>query len=145
MKTAYVALVAILLLNLTLFSQTGTNKEPQVCMPLSRAQRIAQDLLRYDSVRTELNSVYEIVKYKDSQIVKLNKINTVQIEKIDSLNSEIAIHEEKFKTADTRVTELQSENTKLQTSKNNLKNWCIGLGSGLITTIGSLLLVISIK
>lgn len=114
-------------------------------MPLSRAQRIAQDLLRYDSVRTELNSVYEIVKYKDSQIVKLNKINTVQIEKIDSLNSEIAIHEEKFKTADTRVTELQSENTKLQTSKNNLKNWCIGLGSGLITTIGSLLLVISIK
>lgn len=132
-------------MNLTVFSQTDINKEPQVCMPLSRAQRIAQDLLRYDSVRTELNNVYKIIEFKDSQIVKLNSINVIQIEKIDSLKSEIVAHEKKFKTADTRVTELQSENAKLQSSKNNLKNWCIGLGSGLIATIGSLIAVISIK
>ena len=146
MKTAYVALVAILLLNLTLFSQTGTvNKEPVVCMPMATAQKVAQDLLRYDSVRIELNNVYKMIEFKDLQLKKLDAISIVQNEKIDSLNAEIKLHDEKFKTADSQVTKLQSDNVKLQTKNNTLKNVCIGLGSGLLSSIGALLLVISIK
>lgn len=114
-------------------------------MPLSTAQKVAQDLLRYDSTRTELQNVYKIVEFKDLQIKKLDSISITQNEKIDSLNAEITVHDEKFKTADSLATKLQSDNVKLQTKNNTLKNVCIGLGSGLLSTIGALLLVISIK
>ncbi len=114
-------------------------------MPLSTAQKVAQDIIRYDSVRIELNNVYKIIEFKDLQLNTLNAISMTQTKKIDLLNAEIKVHDEKFKTADLRVTKLHTENIKLQSKNNTLKNVCIGLGSGLAATIGALLLVISIK
>ena len=55
-------------------------------MPISTAQKVAQDLLRYDSVRIELVNVYTILEFKDSQLKKMDSINIVQTEKINSLD-----------------------------------------------------------
>lgn len=146
MRNVYATLAAILLLNLTLFSQTATkNNKVEVCMPISTAQKVAQDLLRYDSVRIELVNVYTILEFKDSQLKKMDSINIVQTEKINSLDAEIDVHIEKFKTANARVITLQSENTELQKKNKTLKDVCIGLGSGLISALGVLALMFSIK
>jgi len=114
-------------------------------MPISTAQKVAQDLLRYDSVRIELVNVYTILEFKDSQLKKMDSINIVQTEKINSLDAEIDVHIEKFKTANARVITLQSENTELQKKNKTLKDVCIGLGSGLISALGVLALMFSIK
>jgi|LakMenE01Jun11ns_1017448.scaffolds.fasta_scaffold9709146_2 chromosome segregation ATPase len=138
-------LVVFLLLSLTTFSQNGTNNEPQVCMPLTKARQVAQDLLRLDSLQAEHNKTLFVLERTNSKIEIKDSIINANTEKIDKYLKEIGTHEEKFKTSSERITKLETEVTDLQTKNTRLRGWIQGLGGGLIATLTTLISVIAIK
>lgn len=137
--------VVFLLLSLTTFSQNGTNNEPQVCMPLTKARQVAQDLLRLDSLKAEHEKTLFVLERTNSKIEIKDSIINANTEKIDKYLKEIGTHEEKFKTSSDRITKLETEVTDLQTKNNRLRGWMQGLGGGLIATLATLISVIAIK
>jgi chromosome segregation ATPase len=138
-------LVVFLLLSLTTFSQNVTNNEPQVCMPLTKARQVAQDLLRLDSLQAEHNKTLFVLERTNSKIEIKDSIINANTEKIDKYLKEIGTHEEKFKTSSERITKLETEVTDLQTKNTRLRGWIQGLGGGLIATLTTLISVIAIK
>lgn len=138
-------LVVTLLVSLTTFSQKGTNNEPQVCMPVTKARKVAQDLLRLDSLVAEHNKTLFVLERTQTKLAIKDSIINSNEEKIETYLKEIGTHEEKFKTASTRVSELQNDVNTLQKKNENLQGWIKGLGGGLIATMTTLLSVILIK
>ena len=138
-------LVVILLVSLTTFSQTATSNEPQVCLSASKARKVAQDLIRLDSlIQEHNNTVFILQQTKVKLILKDSIINTNE-QKIVQYIGEIAAHEEKYKTAADRVTKLENDVTTLQKKNKNLQGWVKGLGGGLVSAVTSLVAVILIK
>ena len=138
-------LVVTLLVSLTTFSQNATNNEPQVCMPISKARKVAQDLIRLDSLVAEHNKTLFVLERTQTKLTIKDSIITSNEEKITTYLKEIGTHEEKYKTASTRVSELQNDVNTLQKKNENLQGWVKGLGGGLIATMTALLSVILIK
>jgi chromosome segregation ATPase len=138
-------LVVTLLVSLTASSQTGTNNEPQVCLPLGKAQKIAQDLIRLDSVTAELNKTLFVLERTKTKVVVKDSIIASNEEKIATYLKEIGAHETQFKLASDRVTKLEGDVTTLQEKNNKLQGWIKGLGGGFIATLTALVTVIAIK
>ena len=138
-------LAVILLLSLTAFSQKDISKEQQVCMPLSVAQKVAVDLLRYDSVRVELRSTKEILTITEKKVVKQDSIIVTYEDKVLTAKQEIAAQVEKFNSCSSRVVELEKEVATLTDKNRNLKGWIKGLAGGLVTSLGVLTALIVIK
>lgn len=140
-------LVSTLLLSLTLFSQTGTNnkQEPVVCIPQSTAQKIAMDLLRLDSVSVELKSTQDILRKTEDKVAKQDNIIQTYIDKVKVYEKESAAQTERYETCAGRVTKLEEDLTTLTEKNRKLKNLAKGLGGGLVATIGTILLLITLK
>lgn len=132
-------------MSLTTFSQTATSNEPQVCLSASKARKVAQDLIRLDSlIQEHNNTVFVLEQTKAKLILKDSIINTNE-QKIVQYIREIAAHEEKYKTAADRVSKLENDVTTLQKKNKNLQGWVKGLGGGLLSAVTSLVAVILIK
>lgn len=138
-------LVVFLLLSLTTFSQNATSNEPQVCMPASRARKVAQDLLRLDSLAAEHNKTLFVLERTQTKLVVKDSIINSNEEKIAEYLKEIGTHKEKYTVANNRVTELQESVSTLQTKNENLQGWIKGLGGGLIATMTTLITIILVK
>jgi len=140
-------LVSTLLLSLTLFSQTGTNnkQEPVVCIPQSTAQKIAVDLLRLDSVSVELKSTQDVLHKTESKVVVQDSIIQAYLDKVKTYEKESAAQTERYELCAGRVTKLEEQVTTLAEKNRKLKNLAKGLGGGLVASIGTLVLLISLK
>ncbi len=140
-------LVSTLLLSLTLFSQTGTNnkQEPTVCIPQSIAQKIAVDLLRLDSVSTELQSTQIILNKTEAKVVKQDSIIQTYLEKVQTFQKESKAQTERYETCAGRVTKLEEDVTTLTEKNRKLKNLAKGLGGGIVASLGTLVLLITLK
>ena len=114
-------------------------------MPVTRAQKIAQDLIRLDSLSAEHGSLKFILGKTESKITVKDSIIKTNTEKIDTYLKEIGAHEEKFKTASNRISALEIENSELKDKNQKLQSWIKGLGGGLIATLTTLISVIAIK
>lgn len=131
-------LVSTLLLSLTLFSQTGTNKEPVVCIPQSTAQKIAMDLLRLDSVSVELQSTQTVLHKTESKVVVQDSIIQTYLEKTQTYQKEIVAQNERYTLCADRVTKLEDEVTTLAEKNAKLKKWIKALGGTLGASLGVL-------
>ena len=140
-------LVSTLLLSLTLFSQTGTNnkQEPTVCIPQSIAQKIAVDLLRLDSVSTELQSTQIILNKTEAKVVKQDSIIQTYLEKVQTFQKESKAQTERYEACAGRVTKLEEDVTTLTEKNRKLKNLAKGLGGGIVASLGTLVLLITLK
>ena len=138
-------LVVILLVSLTTFSQTATSNEPQVCLSASKARKVAQDLIRLDSLIQEHNNTVFILQQTKAKLILKDSIINTNEQKIVQYIREIAAHEEKYKTAADRVTKLENDVTTLQKKNKNLQGWVKGLGGGLVSAVTSLVAVVLIK
>jgi len=140
-------LVSTLLLSLTLFSQTGTNnkQEPTVCIPQSIAQKIAVDLLRLDSVSTELQSTQIILNKTEAKVVKQDSIIQTYLEKVQTFQKESKAQTERYETCAGRVAKLEEDISTLTEKNRKLKNLAKGLGGGLVAFLGTLALLIALK
>lgn len=138
-------LVVTLLLSLTTFSQNDINNEPQVCMPLSKARLVAQDLLRLDSLKEEHKTTLFVLSTTQKKIVSLDSTINAKDDKIQFHIKELSTSEERYKTASNRVSELETKLTTLETKNQNLQGWIKGLGGGLISTATILLTALLIK
>lgn len=114
-------------------------------MPLSVAQRIAVDLLRYDSVRVELRSVKEILTITEKKVVKQDSIIVAYEDKVLTAKQETAAQVEKFNACSSRVIELEKDVATLTDKNRNLKSWIKGLAGGLVTSLGILTALVVIK
>lgn len=132
-------------MSLTAFSQRDTTKEQKVCMPLSTAQRIAVDLLRYDSVRVELKTTNEILVRTEKKINKQDSIIVAYEDKVLTAKQEIAAQVDKFNACSGRVIELEKDVATLTDKNRNLKGWIKGLAGGLVSSLGILTALIMIK
>lgn len=114
-------------------------------MPISTAQRIAVDLLRYDSVRVELKSTNEILLRTEKKVIKQDSIITAYEDKVLTAKQETAAQVEKFNACSGRVTELEKDVATLTDKNRNLKGWIKGLAGGLVTSLGILTAFIALK
>lgn len=114
-------------------------------MPLSTAQRIAVDLIRYDSVRVELKSTNEILIRTEQKVIKQDSIIAAYEDKVLTAKQETAAQVEKFNACSGRVTEVEKNNATLTDKNKNLKGWVKGLAGGLVASLGILTALIVIK
>jgi len=132
-------LLILLKLNLTVFSQTDTTKvtESVKCLPVSTFKKIAEDLLRGDSVKFELElSNKEILKLEEKIILK-DSITTILNKKED--NYKLTIN-----TLDSKISFLEKFNDELSTDlkKQKVKNKFKGfLNNFIIITLITLLII----
>ncbi len=146
MATKLKMLVSTLLLSLTLFSQTGTNnKQDLVCIPHSTAQKIAMDLLRLDSVSTELTTTQQVLRKTEAKVAKQDSVVQAYLEKVQTYQKESKAQTERYKTCADRVVKLEEDVTTLTEKNRKLKNLAKGLGGGIVASIGTLVLLIALK
>ena len=138
----YLLLTIILLLNLTVFSQTVTAGKDSITISKRVAKQIADDLIRKDSLNAELNackldnSLYQKnLVLKDSIIS--SKTNEVQILKLkDTLNVRVQVLQNEQNANLTKT----MEDLKRQLNRQKIKSTFMLTGSGLL--IAALLYVI---
>lgn len=140
-------LVSILLLSLTLFSQTGTNnkQEPVVCLPQSTAQKIAVDLLRLDSVSVELKLTQYVLYKTESKILIQDSIIQTYVNKVAIYEKESAAQTERYELCAGRVSKLEEGLETLTEKNRKLKNLAKLLGGSLVASVGILTLFITLK
>ena len=138
-------LAVTLLLSLTTFSQSATNKEQLVCIPQSTAQKIAVDLIRLDSVTVELKNTQVILQKTDQKLVEQDSLILIYKEKLLTYQQEIATQNIRFNTCSERVTNLEKDVVTLTDKNKRLKGWLKGIGGGFVTSVGLLIAMIAIK
>lgn len=114
-------------------------------MPLSVAQKVAVDLLRYDSVRVELKSTKDILTKTEKIVVKQDSIISACQEKILTAQKETAAEAQKFNACSEEKTKLEKDVATLTDKNRNLKGWIKGLAGGLVTSLGILTAFIALK
>ena len=138
----YLLLTIILLLNLTVFSQNVTAGKDSITISKRVARQIADDIIRKDSLQSELtvckldNSLYQKnIVLKDSIIS--SKTSEIQILKVkDTLNQRVQVLQNEQKTNLSNT----MEDLKKQLNRQKIKSTFMLTGSGLI--IAALLYVI---
>lgn len=133
MKRKLNLLTTILLLNFTSLSQIDTSK---ICFEKDIVKRISIDLLKCDSISTELEHSKSLITLKDSVISKNNNSIELLLLKQSNQQSIIDLHINKETLYVKRENELVDQNATLA-KKNKNKNK--GL---IITTTTSVLLAI---
>lgn len=102
-------------------------------------------MLEYDKCKLVLKETEELNRLADKRINSLLDAIQVYDNQKTIMLSEIATLEEKFDTCEDNRKELKLEVEDLTGKNERLKKWTIGLGSGLVATLGALLLVIAVK
>lgn len=138
-------LAVTLLLSLTAFSQKDTNKEQNVCMPLSVAQKVAVDLIRLDSVTVELKNTQVVLQKTEQKLTEQDSLVLIYKEKLSTYQQEIATQNIRFNTCSERVTKLEKDVVTLTDKNKRLKGWLKGIGGGFVTSVGLLIAMIAIK
>ncbi len=132
-------LLILLKLNLTVFSQTDTSKitEPVKCLPISTFKKIAEDLLRGDSTKFELElSNKELLKLEEKIILK-DSVISISINKEENYKLTINNLEQKISILEKFNDDLSSD-LKKQKVKNKFKGF---LNNFVIITLLTLLIV----
>lgn len=138
-------MVVILLVSLTTFSQNATNNEPQVCLSVSKARRIAQDLVRLDSLTAEHNKTLFVLQKTIAKVEVKDSIIDANNKKIETYLKEISTHEYKDSICTQKVAKLETDVATLQSKNENLQGWVKGLGGGFIATFSIILTSLLLK
>ena len=128
----YLLLTIILLLNLTVFSQNVTAGKDSITISKRVARQIADDIIRKDSLQSELtvckldNSLYQKnIVLKDSIIS--SKTSEIQILKVkDTLNQRVQVLQNEQKTNLSNT----MEDLKKQLNRQKIKSTFMLTGSG---------------
>lgn len=99
-----------MLLNLTAFSQTGTDK---VCLTAEVAKKVALDLAKCDSTATELEITKDILQNTQQIVVEKDNIIKIYKDKVDNFNKQIQAYKIKESEYQEIVTGLEGDNKKL--------------------------------
>lgn len=122
-------------MSLQSFSQTDTNKKDTltpICLPYTVAQKIAADLVRFDSCIAELQSKELILKYTNDKYNKQVAITNQYQQKYDYSRLQLKAKDEQISIYKTNIDNLSKQNKKL-----NKKVKVLG-----ITTGGSLFAIL---
>lgn len=105
----------ILLLSLTAFSQTDTNKDTcRITIPCSTANKIAADLLSGDLAKAELQQTQEILKITNNKVEEFSAITQSYETKVSAFKKEIMLYDEKETTYKSIITGLEDDNKKIR-------------------------------
>jgi hypothetical protein len=132
----------ILLLNCQVFSQIDTSK---VCFPYRVAKLIAIDLIKCDSMSSELNLVNDLVYQQEQKITQQDTVIEIykrkEINYIEQLNYKDTI----YTTQKQLISNLKQENTILENKRNKQRSLIKVMGGGLICTLAILITSIIYK
>jgi hypothetical protein len=132
----------ILLLNCQVFSQVDTSK---VCFPYHVAKLIAIDLIKCDSMSSELNLVNDLVYQQEQKITQQDTVIEIykrkEINYIEQLNYKDTI----YTTQKQLISNLKQENTILENKRNKQRSLIKVMGGGLICTLAILITSIIYK
>lgn len=128
-------LVTILSLSLTAFSQQDTTIKVK-CLPVPVFKQIAQDLLKGDSCKAQLELTTEQLKKTEEKVVLKDNIISDLYAKEENYKKIIAAENMKFETLEKYSKGLERK-LKLEKVKNKFKSI---IGMGVIATLGVLLI-----
>ena len=134
-------LISILLQTLTSFSQQGTH-DGHVCLSDSVARLVAADLIRYDSVCTELTIMHELLGLTEAKVFFQDSIISIYEERVATYEVQISAHTQRYVTCNTELLEFQTANKNLTDKNNRLHNRLIGM-TGVSLTLLLVILGIS--
>ena len=129
-------LVTILNLSLTAFSQEDTTIKVK-CLPVPVFKQIAQDLLKGDSCRAQLELTTEQLKKTEDKVVLKDNIISDLFAKEENYKKIIAAENLKFETLEKYSKGLERK-LKIEKVKNKFKSI---LGVVVIGTLGTLLIM----
>jgi hypothetical protein len=140
-----ITLLAITVVSLTAFSQSGTKDTSNLCLPLPWAKEIAKDLLRKDSIEQENKLLWknsEIqnnqLRLKDANIQKKDSIIVIKNALLASKDTIISLKDNQFKAQKDISNKLEKE---LKKQKN--KSLISGISGGVIVATLVALLVLN--
>jgi len=134
--------LTILLLNLTIFSQSDINK---ICFDQSTAKKIAADLVKGDSARAELEKTQKLVTQLNEKLVEKDGIIKDYIKKDTNYLTQIQKYAEIKEKQSVLVKDLEKDKEKLINENNNLKTGIKWVGGGFVGTLISLLTFTLVK
>ena len=132
--------LTILLLNLTIFSQSDINK---ICFDQSTAKKIAADLVKGDSAKAELEKTQTLVTQLNEKIVEKDSIIRVYIKKDTNYITQIQKYVEIKETQSLINKGLEKDVEKLKLENGHLKTAVIWMGSSLGTLASIIILLVS--
>ena len=132
--------LTILLLNLTIFSQSDINK---ICFDQSTAKKIAADLVKGDSAKAELEKTQTLVTQLNEKIVEKDSIIRVYIKKDTNYITQIQKYAEIKETQSLINKGLEKDVEKLKLENGHLKTAVIWMGSSLGTLASIIILLVS--
>ena len=134
--------LTILLLNLTIFSQSDINK---ICFDQSTAKKIAADLVKGDSARAELEKTQKLVTQLNEKLVEKDGIIKDYIKKDTNYLTQIQKYAEIKEKQSVLVKDLEKDKEKLINENNNLKTGIKWVSGGFLGTLISLLILTTVK
>ena len=134
--------LTILLLNLTIFSQSDINK---ICFDQSTAKKIAADLVKGDPARAELKKTQKLVTQLNEKLVEKDGIIKDYIKKDTNYLTQIQKYAEIKEKQSVLVKDLEKDKEKLINENNNLKTGIKWVGGGFVGTLISLLTFTLVK
>ena len=110
-------LISILSLNLTAFSQTGTNNQPTKCFPIPVVKQITKDLLSGDSAKAQLKLTgLQLLETENKVVMKDSVISLLRIKEIN-YQTIIGAQDQKYS-----ILENHTKKVELNLKKEKIKN-----------------------
>ena len=129
--------MSILSLNLTAFSQTGTNNEPVKCFPIPVVKQITKDLLSGDSAKAQLKLTEQQLSQTEKIVEKKDSVISIMRVKEENYNTIIAAQNEKYSILENHTKQLEWDLKKLK-----VKNKFTSILSGsAILILGTFLII----
>ena len=141
MKNKLKTLIILLLLSFTSLSQVDTNR---ICFSYDVVRAISIDLLKCDSISSELKYTENILKIVEIRSALKDETIELLLQKNINYGMVIGTYEQKEKIYKTREKELIEENTTLTRKNKNLKTGLM-VSSTTTTILGGILAIFIIK
>lgn len=127
---------------MTIFSQNDINK---ICFDQPTAKKIAEDLIKGDSAKAELEKTKELVSQLNEKILEKDSVILFYIKKDTNYINQVKSYAEIKEKQSILVTGLEKDKEKLVIENNNLKTGLKWVGGGFVGTLISLLTFALVK
>lgn len=126
----------LLMMSLATFSQTGTSKTQMHCFPDSVVKKIAKDLVRGDSARTELTETKILVEQLEEKNSTNQRLINAYVAKVANYTAQIDLYQDKETQYKSIVTGLEQDNKKLKKKQKRVVKIITGIAiAGVATSL----------
>jgi hypothetical protein len=124
-------------MNLTAFSQSGTDTIPSKTLPISIIKMMIKDIISGDQAKEELRLTQQMLDSTEKKVVLKDSVINSTYEKYEKCESVLQLEREKYKTLEDYTNKVEKK-LKIEKTKNKYKTF---VGIGVILAAGILFII----